>query len=88
MKLLTTIDNPYNPFSNWDEWFMTDLQLGYDTCGLLARVSNDSGITEEEIERAMTEVITHNLSGRHIIVTESEFELLMSAAIDKHLEEG
>ena len=26
--LLTTIDNPYNPFKDWDSWFAYDMQKG------------------------------------------------------------
>ena len=26
---ITTIDNPFNPFTEWDEWFNFDLQKGY-----------------------------------------------------------
>ena len=39
--LLTTKDNPYNPFTHWDEWFAFDLQKGYATCGLVARLTED-----------------------------------------------
>ncbi len=37
--MLTTEDNPYNPFTNFDEWYAFDTQKGYNTCGYLARVS-------------------------------------------------
>ena len=33
--LLTTIDNPYNPFKDWDSWFAYDQQKGYRTCQIL-----------------------------------------------------
>ena len=36
--MLTTNDNPFNPFVQFDEWFAFDTQMGYHTCALLARV--------------------------------------------------
>ena len=47
--MLTTVDNPYDPFDEWDDWFAFDEQQGYHTCSLLGRLaltSND--FTEEE----------------------------------------
>jgi hypothetical protein len=73
--MLTTIDNPFNPFTQYDEWYNFDESQGYHTCGLLARiaVSSDELSTEDEllaIDVAMNEIITINLSGKHIKVTE------------------
>lgn len=39
--LLTTTDNPFNPFVDFDSWYAEDLRLGYDTCGLIARLYVD-----------------------------------------------
>lgn len=48
-QMLTTIDNPYDPFTEWDDWFAYDEQKGYHTCGLLARMALTSVyLTEEE----------------------------------------
>ena len=50
-SMLTTIDNPYNPYTHWDEWFAYDMSHGYNTCGYLARYSTllmtDDEATEE-----------------------------------------
>ena len=40
--MLTTVDNPYSPYTQYDEWFAYDLQLGHYTCALLARMIVDS----------------------------------------------
>ena len=60
--LLTTIDNPYNPWTNWDQWYDYDERMGYHTCSYLARVmSIGDSMTDEECDReyefAMNEII-------------------------------
>ena len=37
--MLTTVDNPFNPFENFQEWYKIDMQFGYNTCALLARIA-------------------------------------------------
>lgn len=59
--MLTTFDNPINPFENFDVWWKHDLLLGHDTCGLLARTASTSDVFSEkinrmEIQRAMDEI--------------------------------
>ena len=31
--LVTTADNPFSPFTQFDSWFMYDMRMGYNTCG-------------------------------------------------------
>lgn len=59
---LTTFDNPYNPFENFDEWFLFDVGKGYNSCDYLGRIAHTSDQlsdfeNEEEIERAIDEII-------------------------------
>lgn len=69
--MLTTVDNPWNPFTNYDEWYEFDQDAGYNTPGLLARVANattdlsDSDY-DREIENAITEIVVQNVSGMHV----------------------
>lgn len=35
--LISTTDNPINPFVDFDAWYDEDLRLGHDTCGVVAR---------------------------------------------------
>ena len=34
----TTIDNPFNPFNDFDSWFMFDIEKGYYTVKLLLKM--------------------------------------------------
>lgn len=40
--MLTTSDNPWNPFTHWNEWYTFDESKKYCTCGLIARFTNVS----------------------------------------------
>lgn len=62
---ITTADNPFNPFTQFDEWLAYDRDKGYFTCEYLARIAKTSSdvsisINEAEIERAIDEIISFN----------------------------
>ena len=70
--MLTTIDNPFDPFEQFTSWFLFDVEKGYNTCSYLARIvklSDDMSQKEQEdeIERAIDEIISINPSGIYII---------------------
>ena len=63
--MLTTVDNPFDPFEQFTSWFLFDVEKGYYTCSYLARIvnlSDDMSPTEvdEEIDRAMDEIIQYD----------------------------
>lgn len=69
--MLTTIDNPYNPFVDFKKWFLYDVQNGYNSSNYLARIARTSDeMTEkendEEIERAIDEIIEHDFMNIYI----------------------
>lgn len=49
-RMLSTVDNPYDPRTSWDEWFAFDIARGYNTCGLVARLCTSSDSLSEELE--------------------------------------
>lgn len=62
---LTTFDNPFDPFDNFREWFLYDVEKGYNSCGYLARIAKTSSQftdeeNNEEIERAIDEIIKYD----------------------------
>lgn len=80
--MLSTIDNPYNPFDNFDLWLLFDNEKGYNSCGYLARIaklSDDMSQVEidTEVERAIDEIIEHDfLSIRKKVVMQGDETLL------------
>ena len=63
--MLTTFDNPYDPFDNFVEWLLFDKQMNYNTCEKIARIarySEDFSTIEEKVEteRAIDEIIDHD----------------------------
>ncbi len=61
--MLTTFDNPYDPFTQFDEWYNYDQSMGYCTCGLIDRVSWYSDELSEldqkiEVVRAINSILS------------------------------
>jgi hypothetical protein len=75
--MLTTVDNPYDPWTQWDEWFAWDAAAGYHTPGLLARVARTSDDLSEAdqslaIQQAIDEIVQENVLGIFRKVKEGE----------------
>jgi hypothetical protein len=63
--MLTTFDNPYDPFEQFASWFLFDVEKGYDSCSYLGRIARTSELLSEEeneleIERAIDEIIKYD----------------------------
>jgi hypothetical protein len=72
--MLTTFDNPYNPFEQFTSWFLFDVEKGYNTCSYLGRIARTSDqLSEEEneleIERAIDEIIKYDFRNIYKKVT-------------------
>ena len=79
--MLTTVDNPFDPWTQWDEWFAWDLNAGYNTPGLLARVSLASTTLSDAdqsnaIQMAIEEIVRENVLGVHRKVKQGEVKAL------------
>lgn len=63
--MLTTIDNPYDPFDQFDNWFQFDMDMGYNTCAYVDKIARTSDqLSEEEnrieMSRAIDEIIKYD----------------------------
>jgi len=55
---LTTKDNPFDPFDEFESWYMFDMQNGYYSCSKVARVVESyNSMTEDEQLSALNEAI-------------------------------
>ena len=62
---LTTIDNPFDPFDQFDSWFQFDVDKGYNSCAFLARIAHTSdqlseAENDQEISRAIDEIVLYD----------------------------
>lgn len=76
--MLTTFDNPYNPFEEFTSWNLFDIGKGYNTSSMLARIvklSDDMTQQEEqtEINRAIDEIIKYDFLNIYKKVTRKDF---------------
>jgi hypothetical protein len=67
-SMLTTMDNPYDPFTEFTEWYRYDTAAGYHTSAFLARIVRTSDALsppdqELAIEQAIDEIVKENVLG-------------------------
>lgn len=74
--MLTTFDNPFDPFNDFTSWWLFDIEKGYNSSGRLARIAKVSDDMSEkevdaEIERAIDEIIAHDFTNVYRKVTQT-----------------
>ena len=72
-RLLTTIDNPFNPHTHWEAWLRWDADMEYHTPQYLARISNviegDSDATiDEKIASAKEEILDNDILNIYTLI--------------------
>lgn len=75
--MITTVDNPYSPFTQFEEWNSFDISKGYNTMNYICRIAKTSpDFTEEETERefdrAIMEIARLNLNGKYKLIHSKE----------------
>lgn len=68
--MLTTIDNPFDPFEQFIPWLMFDVEKGYYSCNKLARIAKVSDdMTQKEIDeetdRAIETIIDNDITNTY-----------------------
>jgi hypothetical protein len=66
--MLTTVDNPYDPFDQFDEWYAFDVSSGYHTASFLGRIVKGSDQLSEADQEfataiAIDEIVRENTLG-------------------------
>lgn len=77
--MLTTVDNPWNPFTHFDEWYAFDESHGYCSCGLLARISASADDLSDDLElkqneEAINEIIRYDFRNIYKKVSRDDFK--------------
>lgn len=72
--MLSTVDNPWNPFTEFNEWYAYDTMAGHDTLSFLGRIirtSDELSDADESaaLEAALSEIVRENVTGMYILVT-------------------
>lgn len=76
--MLTTLDNPFNPFTQYDEWYAFDTTQGYHTTNYLARIVRSSHELSEQdemlaIQTAIDEIVRIDPLGIYVKVQKDTF---------------
>lgn len=86
--MLTTFDNPFNPFTQFRKWFLFDVSKGYNSSAYLARIARTSDElndeeNNEEIERAIDEIIRYDFQNIYRKVTKGSYPALQTPSYDR-----
>lgn len=72
---LSTHDNPFNPFLDFNSWFSFDFTKGYNCCSMISRIAQTAEMLTdkenfEEIEKAIDDIIKEDFLNIYIKVVE------------------
>ena len=75
--MLTTLDNPFDPFNDFTHWHMFDCEKGHNTSSRIARIADlNSEMTQkevdEEMERVMDLIVKYDFEDKYIKVQEKQ----------------
>jgi hypothetical protein len=75
--LLSTSDNPFNPWTQWDEWLAHDMREQHHTLPYLARIivsSDELSEADQDLayDNAVSEILEENINGLYIKVAKPE----------------
>ena len=70
--ILSTPDNPYDPFKNFELWYAYDEEHGHHTCSYVERLTNSSDVLSDAqlqvaVNEAVRKIFTVNPQGMYVI---------------------
>lgn len=73
--MLSTTDNPFNPWTHYDQWFDWDTSRGYNTASYLATVvqlinANGRVSDDDALALAIDDILEFNITGNYVLVPE------------------
>lgn len=79
VTFVTTLDNPYDYFTQFDEWYAFDTEKGYNTCAYLARIAKTSkemseADYEQAVNDAVDEIVRLNITGNYKKIQQNDTE--------------
>lgn len=71
--MISTIDNPFNPFTHWEEWCSFDISHGHNSWEKVARLGQTSDLLSDEenqqiVRNAIFRLIELDPVGEYIAV--------------------
>ena len=81
--MLTTIDNPFNPFIDFDRWYFFDVTQGHYTSEYIARIAVDSALLSdeersEEYNRAIQWILDNDVLGLYVRITKDNADSIIA----------
>ena len=75
--MLTTLDNPFDPFNDFTLWHMFDCEKGHNTSSRIARIAQlNSEMTQKEedeaMDRAIDLILKYDFEDKYIKVQEKQ----------------
>lgn len=82
---ITTMDNPWNPFTHFPKWWEHDHEFGYNSLEMVAHFARTSTELEDEfyndeVSDAIDKILDMNPYGLHIKIYEDEADDLIKLA--------
>ena len=73
--MLSTTDNPFNPWTHYDQWFDWDSSRGYNTASYLATIvqlinANGRVSDDDALALAIDDILEFNITGNYVLVPE------------------
>lgn len=68
IAMLTTVDNPFDPYTDFAHWWVHDSTYGHKCCEITARLARVSDLMSEveyqaEVERAIDDFLLYDPTG-------------------------